>query len=130
MKKIVTKAKEVVRYQCEVCKTFHKTPAQAKKCEARLVEKKTFHVGQLVRSVWQRECTNRPNYVKRHYYAQGEVVKIRRPQLPDEDYEKLWLGGEKARLNSHVRQYEIKFTCPRCKKEKSALYYAPELQAV
>ncbi len=124
MKKIVVETKRTVQYQCEVCKTLYKTPAQAKKCEARPVEKKKFRVGQLVRALEVRVCHNRGEY-----FAIGKVIKIRRPELPDYEYECKWLGGEKTRLNSHVRLYEIEFICPRCGKIKDAIYYAPELIA-
>lgn len=107
MKKIVTVAKRIIRYQCEVCKTPYKTPAQAKRCEARPVEEKKFRVGQTVCSVQPRYCTNR-----KPYDAKGEVVKIWRPQSPE-----------------HARQYEISFICPHCGKRKGALYYAHELKA-
>ena len=124
MKKIVKVEKRTVQYQCEVCKALYKTPAEAKKCEARPVEDTRFVLGQNVRSVEQRQC-----HVGGHYYAKGTVQIIFGPELSDDDYEIRHLGGKKERLNLHVFRYVIEYICPRCGRAKDAVYYAPELKA-
>ena len=116
-------ARTVVRYQCEICEANYRTPAQAERCEARIVEAEKFIPGQLVRAVWQPECSRGGPYC-----SKGKVVKSIGPQLPEEDYARRCLGGKTARLNSHVFQYEILFICPHCKQNQSALYYASELK--
>jgi len=126
MKKIVKKvpAHTVVSYQCEVCKTKHRTKRKAEECEARTLEKQKFALRQEVRSVELRFCGG-----GRTYRAQGKVVRVF-SELPDTEYEAKWLGGTRERLGSHVRRYEVEFVCPYCENTQNALYYAPELEAI
>lgn len=130
MRKITRRisAKVVTSYRCDVCKEKYDNPGFAKACEARKLEKKRFHLGQLVRAVMQRTCYGSIASGAKRYVAKGEVVKIHGPMLPDYDYEVRWLGAK--RTDWHVFRYEIMFTCPHCHETKTSLYYGPELRAV
>lgn len=118
MKKIVVKT---VRYQCSVCQARYGSKKTAARCEARALEKKTFYVGSKVTNKEPRTCSMRGG----PYRFKGVVVKIRGPVAADYEYETKWLGGK--RVDSHVFQYEVKFTCPHCKEKRTEMYYGPEL---
>ncbi len=125
MKKLTKKipARRVIRYQCEVCKVKYRTEKQAINCEKRKLEPRQFSLLQTVWFVEPRQCGNSL------YKAKCQVVKIIGPMLPDEDYENRHLGGNPARKNSHVFQYEVEFVCPFCSEKKRARYFTPELRA-
>ena len=118
MKRIV---KKVVSYQCSICKTEYPAIREAKKCEGRFAERKIFRAGDKVKNIEPRAC----NKNHKQYCFKGTVIKIHGPKPADYEYEAKWLGGK--RTNWHVFHYEVKFTCPMCKEERSELYYAPEL---
>lgn len=123
--------KEIIRtektFQCSICKTEYYKKSDAKKCEKRKLEEKKFKKGDLVFAYEPRQCS-RNNY--KPHKVRGEVVKILGPEASDEEYENKWLGGSPERLNSHVFQYEVKYTCPICDEKRGALYYAPEIDKI
>lgn len=91
-------------------------------CEAQPVEQKIFKVGARVTWIEKKEC----GYSSRHYRIDGQVVAILGPQLPDEEYNKKWLGGELK--NTHVYIYEVNWICPYCRQRCSGRFYSPELR--
>ncbi len=126
MKKIVKNipAKVSISYQCKTCKTKYRTVTAAKKCEARILEKREFKVGDAVYPIQKRHC----QVVSQAYRPKGKIIKIFGPMLPDYEYETKWLGGKTERLNGHIFQYEVKHICP-CHNEKyTCLYFTPEIK--
>ena len=118
--------KKTVLYQCKICKTEYSTLKEVKKCEARGVEKKTFSVGDLVSNIEPRVCWKK----SKGYIFRGKVVKIIGPMPADFEYECKWLKGQASRLNSHVFQYEVDYSCPHCKELKTARYFTPEIKKI
>lgn len=120
--------KKIVRiettFPCSVCKTEYHKRRDAKECKKRKLEKIKFKIGDLVFAHEPRQCNSKT------YKVRGKVVKILGPQASDEEYEAKWLGELSERLNSHVFQYEVKYTCPICKEKKSMVYYAPEIDKI
>ncbi|MEK7608328.1 MAG: hypothetical protein AAB495_02010 [Patescibacteria group bacterium] len=126
LKKIVQR---IVWYQCEVCKTRHPSKKEALRCEKKPVEEKIFSLGdtvQLNRFVY---CHNL-QHPSQKFRAVGRIVRVRKPEPADEDYENRYLGGKRERKQSHVLSFEIKYKCPFCKKEKDALCLTPEMELV
>ncbi len=115
-------AKIVRSYQCRVCHNVYKNKEDAKKCEARILERQEFKKDDLVRNVEQRFCNHKP------YIFDGKVVEVFGPVPSDYDYEVRHLGGKRERLNGHIFRYLARYTCPRCLKTKEAMYYGPELR--
>ncbi len=122
MKKIVKEipARTSVTYQCEICKTKYRSEKKAKECENRVLEEEIFKIGDEVYPIEKRECDGHT------YRPKAKIIEISAPKLPDEEYERKWLGSK--RLNWHVREYIVEFRRPHDKEKHSALYYAPELQ--
>ncbi len=128
MKKIVGKipAKTSVSYQCEFCKKKYRSEKKAKGCEERILEEKIFKVGDNVIIIPARACDqvgSRSPFGK-SFWPKATVVKILGPMLPDYEYEVKWLGSRG--LDSHVYQYEVKYTCL-CGRKRSDLVYTPEI---
>jgi rRNA maturation protein Nop10 len=115
--------KKITRYQCSICKTKYETASKAEKCENMPVEEPAFKIGDRVKAIEPRSCTNGKSYTMR-----GIITKISKSKPPDEEYEIKWLGGKKERLSSHVREYIVKYTCPRCGEIRTHMYFAPELK--
>ncbi len=123
MKKIVKEipARTSVTYQCEICKTKYRSEKKAKECEARTLEEKLFKVGDKVFNLEPRCC-----YIGSKYFrAKMTVVKILGPMLIDYEYSVKWLSS--YGLDSHIFQYEVKYTCPTCNKQRGHLYHAPKI---
>lgn len=111
-------------HECSKCGTDYDRKSDAKNCERRTMEEKIFPIGARVKAKEPRICHLRDEI----YYAKGRVAHIRGPEPSDYEYEVKWLGGDSKRLTMHVFQYQMNYSCPCCKKKKSALYYAPELK--
>ena len=128
MKKIVRRvpAHTVRSFQCEVCGTKYRSAKQAIECESRTKEKKAFRVGDRVLAIEARFCNKNSSF---SYMAIGKIVKIEGPVLPDQEYERKWLGGDSKRLNSHVYKYWLSFKCPHCNEKRKHPYYGPELRS-
>ncbi len=126
--KVITRTVRV--YRCDVCKTEYEKEADAKKCEARLMEGKLFKKGDIVANKEPRLCDNTP------YFFNGTVTKIVGPEPTDEDYEHRWIrcffkegsGEMSRRLRSHVFLYVVEYMCPMCEEKKDHMYYTPEIE--
>ncbi len=111
-------------YRCIICKTVYNRRLKAKRCELKGIEKKLFKKDDSVCNKEQRVC----GITEKPYRFRGKIVKIIGPMPPDYEYETKWLGGKAERLNNHVYEYEVKFSCPHCGQKKRSRYYAPELE--
>ena len=110
MKKLVRKT---TLYICEVCKTEYTKKKDALKCEAKLLERKVFHAGDIVRNKNKRTCSKK----MKKYILKGKVVRVLGPISISDN-------------RNHIFQYEIKYICPACNQEKQALYNASELKLI
>lgn len=122
MKKIT---KTTTRYFCEVCNTKYRKESEAKACEARVIESSIFKIGDIVTNIEPRICSL--SSPETPYSFEGKIIEIQGPQPADFDYEVRWLGGNTKRLNSHVFLCIVEYSCPVCKRTKSAAYYVPEI---
>lgn len=111
-------------YQCEVCGTKYRTAEQAKKCEARIKENKTFKKRDVVRGYERHVCSHKSGDEK--FLPEGRVIKIFGPMIPDYEYEVKWLDGRFERINGHIYLYEVAYECL-CGKQRSYLYRTPEI---
>lgn len=82
-----------------------------------------WKVGDTVSNKDRRICNIRP----KAYRVTGTVTQVIGPQLMDPEYGGKWLHGYGC--GRHVYQFVVAYTCPICDREKTALYYAPELRA-
>lgn len=117
--------KKIITYRCEVCGARYSLPSKALRCQKRPIEKQVFQIGDRVIGRELRTCVSGKSYRPR-----GIILEIKRPQLPDEEYENKWLGGKSDRKRSHVLVYIFQFRCPHCKQEHAMPFYAPELALV
>ena len=109
-------------YVCKRCKTRYRNKKRALECDAKPIEEKLFHIGDLVKWREQYHCDR----YNKNYFPKGRVARILGPMLPDEEYNIKWL---QSRLSGkHVFQYEVKWICPYCNDPKSNLFYSPELK--
>lgn len=124
MKKVIEK---IVWYQCSVCKTKYRKLSDARECEAKTLEEKKFKIGDQVTNIEPRLCSRKN---MRLYKFKGEIIKLIGPLCPDFEYEVKWLGGDSKRLDSHIWQYEVKYICPLCGRQKTTVYFTPELKKI
>ena len=126
MGKIKVIKKMVVEYQCSVCGTKYTNKKDALKCAKMPCEQKIFKIGDLVTNTEELRCA----CGRKPYLFEGKIIGISRPQAPDEEYEKKWLGWKKERLTSHVFLYEVSYECPVCHIEENRVFFAPELKKI
>jgi hypothetical protein len=112
----------VTRYICDICNTKYATPKKAAQCDARGVETPVAKIGDSVHLKEQRQCAS----TSKKYFAEGIITKVSGLLPPDYEYEVKWLGGSPQRLNSHVLQYVVTYTCPHCNQTREHPVYAPE----
>lgn len=122
VKKIVSRR---VQWRCSVCKTKYDAKSDALACDRLPIEPLGFTVGTKVRAKELRTCAFGKNYTMR-----GRIVKIIGPEPPDEEYVNKWLTSMGHIPGRHTFLYEVKFTCPCCRKSKRARYYAVELTQI
>jgi len=118
-----TVRKVVTSYHCNICNTKYTTPKKAAQCDARGREAPVASIGDRVRINEKRGCAYDWN---KKYVAEGVITKISGPLPPDYEYEVKWLGGSSQRLNSHVLEYLVTYTCPHCQQVREHPVYAPE----
>jgi transcription elongation factor Elf1 len=119
--------REIIKtYHCDICNTGYPSQAKAKQCEKLSLETPIAKIGDPVRLIDQRQC----GLSSKKYIAKGKITEIFGPFPPDQEYELKWLGGSKQRLESHVLQYLVTFTCPHCNEVREHPVYAPEFVAL
>ncbi len=112
-----------VTWQCVICKIEYTNKKRADECAQKPIEQKTFKKGDRVVAREKRQCHNS----QVPYKVLGVISRISRPVPPDEDYEHRWIQKHE-RVKTHVFEYDVLYTCPRCKQIKRARYYAPEIR--
>lgn len=124
--KTIRKFRASTSYQCSVCGVRYTNKKDAKKCDKKEVEKRSFKIGDRIRVLEPRTCQRGDHY----YVRNAKVVKVVGPMPSDFEYECKWLDGKRERINSHVFGYKIRYRCPICKKIRTEFYYAPELEKI
>ena len=122
--KVQKRQRVVTTWRCSVCGTDYNALKSADRCAAMPVEPRFFKKGDRV--TWRSSATcDHGRNRNRSFRLKGTVVRIRKPEPPDEEYNNKWLRG--ALTGKHVRMYEISFPCF-CKKPRSILLYAAEME--
>lgn len=126
MKQIVRRVPThtVRSFQCNVCETKYPTAKQAKKCEARIKEKKVFKKGDVVKGYEFHVCNHGKK--DKNFQPKGTITMVIGPILPDYEYEVERLKGKPERLNGHIYLYEVVYACL-CGRQRGYQYRTPEI---
>lgn len=114
-------------YACGRCSVTYAKLADAQACAAMSVEKPKYKTGDRV--TWREPAIcNHQRGRQKIFRIRAKVVKVKRPEPMDEEYNNKWLGDVRYQ-KTHVRMLEVEFPCL-CGRERSMLLYGAETEPI